>query len=307
MRAAHINRDRAHTHRLFVVTPEAAYIDRLLAAGRGDLEDWPLALEPEQLGLTRAGGKVGFGGPIERLSPHRIRSDVSRAARQWLAELQVFPVIDSTNSALLERSGGFAGCVYLAECQTGGRGRRGRAWFSPLARNLALSAGFSLKGVSVPLDGLSLTVGLAVVDALDRVGLRGLGLKWPNDVYVDGRKLCGILVEVVPGASGSVAAPAGLVVGIGINYELPESVEAAIDQHTTDVLRHGRVGRNALAAGSSVRCGTSCGSFNVWALAPCARPGWPTMCCRVIRWKSRDPMVSWPRALPAELMSQVIC
>jgi BirA family biotin operon repressor/biotin-[acetyl-CoA-carboxylase] ligase len=88
-------------------------------------------------------------------------------------------------------------------------------------------------------------MGIAVVDTLERAGVEGVALKWPNDVLLDGRKLCGVLVDVV-------AAPRGVrvVVGVGVNLELPEAARAEIDQPATDLASVGvTVSRNALVAG----------------------------------------------------------
>jgi BirA family biotin operon repressor/biotin-[acetyl-CoA-carboxylase] ligase len=112
------------------------------------------------------------------------------------------------------REGAPEGAAFVADAQSGGRGRLGRSWFSPSGENLytsfVLRPSFDAK--RIPL--VTLTAGLAVVDALlPRVGGRRVGLKWPNDVFIDGRKVSGILSEaqVVDGRAPWV------VVGIGVN------------------------------------------------------------------------------------------
>lgn len=132
-------------------------------------------------------------------------------------ELTVLDRTVSTNDDLLAeaRDGAREGRVIVAEEQTGGRGRRGRAWHSPPGANLYLSA--LLRPSAKPaaaLPPLSLVVGLAVAEAVAEVapGLEPL-VKWPNDVLVRGRKLAGVLNELV-GCPGSGLA---LVVGVGIN------------------------------------------------------------------------------------------
>jgi BirA family biotin operon repressor/biotin-[acetyl-CoA-carboxylase] ligase len=123
----------------------------------------------------------------------------------------------STNSLLLERAtrGAPSGSVLWTLEQTAGRGRRGREWISTAGDSLTFSLLWRFDS-SISLDGLSLVAGLAVVDALSSFGVAGLALKWPNDVWLDGRKLCGLLVELQQ--SGSRV---GAVVGIGINLRLP--------------------------------------------------------------------------------------
>lgn len=138
--------------------------------------------------------------------------------------------LDSTNAEALRQlaKGGAAPLLVIAEAQEGGRGRRGRAWVSPYGENLYYSLGLRLEG-GYPLDGLSLTVGLAVRQALASLGLDA-GLKWPNDLLVNERKLAGILLEL----SGEPGGAYQLVIGIGINANmLPGRV--AIDQAWTSM------------------------------------------------------------------------
>ena len=117
------------------------------------------------------------------MPPPSVRPCRRRCARQ-VAAIEVAWTIDSTNSELLRRRRRAAGRrVLLAERQTGGRGRRGRVWASPLAAHLYLSLARSFGGGLARLGGLSLVAGIAVAEALRGSGLqRGVGLKWPNDV-----------------------------------------------------------------------------------------------------------------------------
>lgn len=129
--------------------------------------------------------------------------------------VEVLAEVDSTNSELMRRArAGQADPVLLvAERQTAGRGRRGRGWDSSPGDSLTVSLGLPL----APADwsGLSLAVGVAVAEALGP----GIGLKWPNDLWVDGRKLAGILVETASVVGmGSAGPPARqAIIGIGIN------------------------------------------------------------------------------------------
>jgi BirA family biotin operon repressor/biotin-[acetyl-CoA-carboxylase] ligase len=125
--------------------------------------------------------------------------------------------------------------VLLAERQSGGRGRRGRSWASPLAANLYLSVARAFEGGLARLGGLSLVAGVAVAEALRGLGAGEVGLKWPNDIVVVGadglRKLGGVLVE----GGGEHAGPARAVVGIGLNVRMPAAFAAGIDQPWTDL------------------------------------------------------------------------
>jgi BirA family biotin operon repressor/biotin-[acetyl-CoA-carboxylase] ligase len=134
--------------------------------------------------------------------------------------VEVLPEVDSTNTELMRRAraGATAPVLLVAERQTAGRGRLGRHWFSgPVADGLAPAAAaplpaltFSLGMTMAPQDwsGLSLAVGVSIARALHPA----LGLKWPNDIWLQQRKLAGILIETV-----AVGERRYVVVGVGIN------------------------------------------------------------------------------------------
>lgn len=153
--------------------------------------------------------------------------------------------IDSTNAEALRliAAGQAAPFLVLAERQSAGRGRRGRSWVSPFAENLYFSLVLRIEGGMRQLEGLSLVVGLAVRQALLSIGVASAGLKWPNDVLVDDRKIAGILLELV----GDPADVCHVVLGIGINVNMRD---AEVDQAWTSVnLETGRMSdRNTLAA-----------------------------------------------------------
>lgn len=183
---------------------------------------------------------------MELLEAGLIRSRLSPSALAWLKDLIVFKEIGSTNAELVSRAsrGDVDGVVYLAERQTAGRGRRGREWLSPFARNIALSVGIAIDRPAARLGGLSLAIGLAVIDAVTRCVRCELGLKWPNDVLLNGRKLGGILVEVVDGRS-----PVSVVIGVGLNVGLSVDERSTIDQPVADLLEvRPTVSRNELAS-----------------------------------------------------------
>ncbi|MCF7203853.1 bifunctional biotin--[acetyl-CoA-carboxylase] ligase/biotin operon repressor BirA [Pseudomonas oligotrophica] len=145
--------------------------------------------------------------------------------------------IDSTNAEALRllAAGGDAPLVVLTEAQISGRGRRGRAWVSPYGDNLYFSLGCRIVGGFSRLAGLSLIVGLAVVRAIQAQGFADVGVKWPNDVYLAGKKVAGILVEI----AGDPADACDVAIGIGINVNMT-GTEACIDQPWTSLrLRSG--------------------------------------------------------------------
>jgi BirA family biotin operon repressor/biotin-[acetyl-CoA-carboxylase] ligase len=159
---------------------------------------------------------------FERLDIDKILSFVSEENVCYLADLDIFDSIPSTNQFLLEQAKTSpSGYFCLAEHQTAGRGRRGRVWETPLGGNIACSLLWRFKSEQL-LSGLSNTIGVIVIKALQKYGVHaGLQLKWPNDVLFSGRKLAGILLEKV-GES--------VVIGVGINVCLSGmKVEERID------------------------------------------------------------------------------
>ncbi|PPU93856.1 bifunctional biotin--[acetyl-CoA-carboxylase] ligase/biotin operon repressor BirA [Xanthomonas albilineans] len=195
----------------------------------------------------RAGEGYGLARPLELLDVQAIRAGLVPAAHEELASLEVAWTLVSSNTTLLARPVPAHGCeVLLAERQTGGRGRRGRGWASPLAAHLYLSVARGFQGGLGRLGGLSLAAGVAVAEALHAAGFATVGLKWPNDLLADGCKLGGLLVE----GGGEFAGPARAVIGLGLNVRMPVASAAAIDQPWTDLttLAAATVSRNAIAA-----------------------------------------------------------
>ncbi len=206
-------------------------LKRLILALRERPEGVPVAgysqEELRQLGFAIDTDRVRLPAGGQMLDAELIRSHLAASTLSWLHQLEVLPVVGSTNTLLMEmaKTQSLDGQVMLAECQVAGRGRRGRRWQSPIAANLAISLGFALERPLAELGGLSLVVGMALVDALDPTGTIGLGLKWPNDLLQNGRKLAGILVELA-----EYEGRTQVVVGIGVNWRLNDAVEAQIDQ-----------------------------------------------------------------------------
>lgn len=157
------------------------------------------------------------------LDAARIQGLVMAAGRA-LDGLVVHEETASTNQALLAASGdGVYAC--LAERQTAGRGRRGRAWQATPYGSVLVSVAWTITETAGPLGVLSLAAGVAVVRALEALGVQGAVLKWPNDVLWQARKLAGVLIEM-RGEAGAMR----VVVGVGINVTLGPAAAAAIDQ-----------------------------------------------------------------------------
>ena len=177
-----------------------------------------------------------LGQPLDLLDVDAIVAGLPKARRDELASLEVAWSLDSTNSELLRRASPQTGAVVLlAERQTGGRGRRGRTWTSPLAAHIYLSLARSFTGGLARLAGLSLVAGVATAEALRTLGFGDVQLKWPNDVVVaDGtglRKLGGLLVE----GGGEHAGPVRAVIGLGLNVRMPAAAAADISQPWIDL------------------------------------------------------------------------
>lgn len=140
--------------------------------------------------------------------------------------VEVLPQIDSTSSELMRRAraGLAAPTLLVAEEQTAGHGRLGRGWRSSGQASLTFSLGLALN----PADwqGLSLAAGLAVAESLHE----GIALKWPNDLWQQGRKLGGILIETTALPGGADAGGAGryVVIGIGLNIAPAQQVLQAL-------------------------------------------------------------------------------
>ena len=153
--------------------------------------------------------------------------------------LDVVPTTGSTNTDLVQaaRRGEPAGLVLLAEEQTGGRGRLDRSWQAPPRSSLLMSVLLRPTPEPSTWPVLPLVVGTAVVEAVRAVAYVPVSLKWPNDVMADGRKLGGILVQLVEGA---------VVVGIGLNVSTRVD-ELPVPTATSIALCGGQIDRESLA------------------------------------------------------------
>jgi BirA family biotin operon repressor/biotin-[acetyl-CoA-carboxylase] ligase len=190
----------------------------------------------------------------DALDAERIAEGLLPALRPQLRRVTVLEEVDSTNTELARLPWGERHShALLAEAQTAGRGRGDRRWHSPPGGYVYLSLGWRFRRGGPDLAALPLAVAVALAETVAAAGLAGAGVKWPNDLLVDGRKLAGILVESQSrGPAGTMA-----VVGIGLNVRMPEratgAAEGVIDRPWTDLesgLPASRrpVDRNALVA-----------------------------------------------------------
>lgn len=185
---------------------------------------------------------------LELLAASEINEAVDDRAGALISSLEIHDQIDSTNRYLVERSqhNALSGSVCFAEHQTAGKGRRGRQWVSPYGSNIYLSILWRFQQGPAAISGLSLAIGVAVIRALKQHQINDVGLKWPNDIYSQGKKLGGILVEV----SGETDGPCSAVIGLGLNLFVPEMEAQSITQAWTDLSKitgQNRLSRNKLA------------------------------------------------------------
>lgn len=189
--------------------------------------------------------------PLEPLVGAKIVERLPAQARHLLARLFIEDHLPSSNEYLRQRftQGAGHGEVCLVELQTAGRGRRGRVWSTPWGQSLMLSLGWRFDAGVAALEGLSLAVGVVVSQVLEQYGVAPK-LKWPNDILLAEQgselgKLAGILIEV----TGDAAGPCEVVIGMGMNLSLPDSLRATIDQPVAALFdAQSGMSRNQLAA-----------------------------------------------------------
>ncbi len=195
----------------------------------------------DKLGVSRAAvwkhvkGLQNEGYTIEavrnrgyRLLPNGVRQEeiLPYLQTEWLGrEYKYLAEVDSTNIAAKSwaEQGAVNGAVVVADLQTQGRVRLGRAWSSPSGTGLWLSLVLRPRLEPERAPQISLTTAVATCAALQALGYQA-GIKWPNDIYIDGRKICGMLTEM----HGSMESVEWVVVGIGINClnkDLPPEIK----------------------------------------------------------------------------------
>ncbi len=185
---------------------------------------------------------------IEFIDNDRLLSCINPDIRRHIRFITIHSEIDSTNEYLLGKSDStdFHGHVTLAEFQSSGRGRRGNTWVSPYGAGICLSIGWQFDPVPDSLTTLSLASGIAVIRTLKGFKINDAGLKWPNDIIWQGRKLGGTLLEM----RGESAGPCNIVLGVGINFAFPRRGVEMIDQPWIDIasIRQPLPSRNTLTA-----------------------------------------------------------
>jgi len=204
------------------------------------------------LDIFRVSGKgYKLSKPIELLNKANITKQLALKNIQPL--IDIHNIIDSTNDYLMRRIPNHVqkGQVCIAEYQSAGRGRRGRQWISPFGSHIYMSMYWLLpQGITAAM-GLNTLIALAISDAIYALYQIKVQLKWPNDIYLKGLKVAGILIDL----EGTPNEPCHAVIGIGLNLNMPDKSGAQVDQPWTDLQKHTSkpINRNELVA-SIITC-----------------------------------------------------
>ncbi|MFZ0219154.1 MAG: biotin--[acetyl-CoA-carboxylase] ligase [Candidatus Aquirickettsiella sp.] len=159
-----------------------------------------------------------ISGGLELLDAAYIHNELGKF-NQLLSQLDILPIVDSTNNYLLNKIEYTGNHAVFAEQQTAGRGQFQRSWYSNFGKSIALSLLWQLSNPLNKLAGLTLVVGISVVKALEEYGLTSIKLKWPNDIIYEEKKLAGILIE--SRSNGSKIQK--VIIGVGLNLYNPST------------------------------------------------------------------------------------
>ncbi len=233
------------------------------------LRDWGVDV------FTVPGKGYSLPEPIQLLNQTYISENLPKG------NVAVLSVIDSTNQYLLDRIAEIeSGDACVAEYQQAGRGRRGRKWFSPFGANLYLSMYWRLEQGPAAAVGLSLVIGMVMAEVLRELGADKVRVKWPNDLYLDDRKLAGILVEL----TGKTGDAAQIVIGAGINLVMRNVEESVVNQSWINLQEAGiSIDRNVLAVRLITELRSALALFEEEGLAP-----W------LSRWDQLDNFINRP-------------
>jgi BirA family transcriptional regulator, biotin operon repressor / biotin---[acetyl-CoA-carboxylase] ligase len=235
------------------------------------LKSWGIQIQ------TVTGKGYCLSAPIALLNKERIAAAVTTDG----GDITVLPVVDSTNQFLMNKSGQLTqGEICIAEYQYAGRGRRGRAWHSPFGANLYFSMYWKLEQGPAAAMGLSLATGIIIAETLREISQQPIKVKWPNDIYLNDRKLAGILVEM-QGKTGDVAH---VIIGAGINLAMQTAEECDINQRWTNLHNSEQIfDRNQLCALLIDQMRIQLYRFELEGLEPF-----------IARWKQLDNFINRP-------------
>lgn len=237
---------------------------------------WKLVRSLKALGVDiESVPRQGYRLPraVDLLDKETIATSLPPATRALMQRFDVLLTVDSTNRHVADLAAPEPGKFQLctAEVQNAGRGRRGRSWLAPFGSGICMSMGWQFAEPPPTFSALSLAVGVAVVKAFARVGIQGVGLKWPNDLQWQNRKLGGILIEM----RGESEGPSQVIIGIGINMQMPSAIrmqlaerEAALIADVHEILRDQTPTRNVLIGAIVAELLRMLQTFTVRGFAP---------------------------------------
>ncbi len=186
------------------------------------LRDWEFRIS----GLSGTGYQLAES--LQFVDEKRLRKILRSKGLLTEDRLEVLEEVDSTSERLLEclDRERLHGRTCVTEFQSRGRGRRGRTWLGVPCRNVMLSMAWQMDRSATQVGGLSLSVGLTLLQRLQTFSAKCLQLKWPNDIVCDSGKLAGILVDVLTGPDNRCT----VVVGIGVNLKNPTVITNRLDR-----------------------------------------------------------------------------
>ncbi len=202
---------------------------------------------------------------IELLDRDSIIEAIDATCMAQLGDILLFPALPSTNDYLLQQPSLATREVVIAEQQTAGRGRQGRSWLAPFG-SITLSLGWRFQRAAAAMSGLTLALAMAVICAMESGREQKIGVKWPNDIVFEGNKLAGILVEM----RGQSHGPVDIVMGVGVNMDMPAEWSQRIAQPVTDMKTvYGKsLSRNRLIADLISHLVDVCQRFDESGFAP---------------------------------------
>jgi BirA family biotin operon repressor/biotin-[acetyl-CoA-carboxylase] ligase len=182
------------------------------------------------------------------LNLQSIREALPKECQSQLTGLHLFFETHSTQALALAVSAPLSGMeVWLAEMQTAGQGRRGKSWFSPPMSGISCSLNRRFALSFAAMSGFSLACAVILAESLKRQTGQNIQVKWPNDLWLDGRKCAGLLIQI----RGEAQGPCEVTLGFGVNVNLSVDQGACIDQPWTSLTESGHLdfNRNELLAG----------------------------------------------------------
>ena len=209
-----------------------AGVARALGVSRSTVWNAVRALNAAGLDVYRVKARgYRLARPVSLLDAGDIVRRADRAGTRFVVD--VIDVAGSTNTLLLQRAaaGAPGGTVVVAEWQQQGRGRMQREWHAAIGGAITFSVLWRFSQGAAALAGLSLAVGVALARAMSKLGAAGVQLKWPNDVLWRERKLGGVLIEM----QGDALGPSAVVIGIGINVRLSDTIRERIGRPASDL------------------------------------------------------------------------